>query len=797
MSKNSNDQNIVAESKVLTTSMSRTVAKYTALFAAIGLLIGMIVMVILNLGVPEMVSSFFGQVAVEEVVAHNASSEGESSESEATGIEAILKECGVDFFKNPEQYTGKEIVVEATNVDKLAARGVSVTYANNRHINAGTYEAVAVFSAEGYEPYVWKTELKIIRADITGITFEDALLEYREGTEYEVKVNGEIPDGVEVTYSFGKLEEVGVYDVTAVLYGDNYNNLVLNATYTIVDLTKLVYFPGLKVIDEETGEKAIVLTYNKNEQTIALNTSKVLPEILNNRNFKVTYDVNTFVDAGTYTMTATVSADDFTTFEVPATVIVNQGDIKGVYGFSYGVDKLEYNGDNKEAWVKYSKSENEADFLTYSIKYFSVSGEGENAVYTPVESVCNPGKYRAVIEVIDTTGNCKDYTGEDAIEYDFEVTKRNVSGFYSIKDVTTTYQKVEVKQEDGTTKKVDKVNYFTMTFNAWDLHDTITAQPLVVTFTNGRSSIEVVFTFASEELKDENGEPLKDANGNVQKKYWVVSSYVENGEEITQIHEYDGTNKNVKFTIPFGFVDQGEYAISAVVSGNEFDADTKLTANMEIKYATLSDVSVKNWQWTFADGTLHTPKATGKGTNGANFEFYDKKGNLVEGFKYFGFHQVKVVVTNGNYQTSRDVTYIVMFNPVIAILCMLVGMLLGSIVGAIIGVYTTNREKASAKHFRGPGAIVAKARGGILCESFAKNDNSGCVGRLYLSEKSLEFYAEDYKSLKDNFLIDIDDIRNVKPIAPNKIHVYANKENYVFTVPDGTSAEWTELIIHA
>ena len=138
-----------------------------------------------------------------------------------------------------------------------------------------------------------------------------------------------------------------------------------------------------------------------------------------------------------------------------------------------------------------------------------------------------------------------------------------------------------------------------------------------------------------------------------------------------------------------------------------------------------------------------------------------------------------------------------MFNPLIALIGMLVGMLLGLLVGLLTSGFWIKREKSSRNHFRAPSAIVANARGGIICESYAKCDNSGCTGRLYLSSQSIEFYADDYKALKDNFLIDIDDVRNVDAIAPNKIQVYAKKEVYTFTVPDGTAGEWAHEIVKA
>ena len=87
MSTNSNDKNIVAESRVLTTSLSKTLSKYTLLVAAIGLLIGIVVMLILNSGVIEMLFSPKESAAI-AIVAHNASNEegGESEEETEENI---------------------------------------------------------------------------------------------------------------------------------------------------------------------------------------------------------------------------------------------------------------------------------------------------------------------------------------------------------------------------------------------------------------------------------------------------------------------------------------------------------------------------------------------------------------------------------------------------------------------------------------------------------------------------------------------------------------------------------------
>jgi hypothetical protein len=128
---------------------------------------------------------------------------------------------------------------------------------------------------------------------------------------------------------------------------------------------------------------------------------------------------------------------------------------------------------------------------------------------------------------------------------------------------------------------------------------------------------------------------------------------------------------------------------------------------------------------------------------------------------------------------------------------MLIGALVGVIVGVIKCLVNVSKEKLSQSRFLAPSSAVASARGGIICESFAKAAKNGCTGRLYLSAKALEFYSDDYELVKNNFLISLDEIRNVDVLSPSQIEVYANREAYVFTVPDGRAAEWAHHIIKA
>ncbi len=742
MSKKTNDQNVLPEGKILTTSVSRIVIRFGAIFAAIGLTIGILVMVFLNLGLHEKL--FGAESAVTDIVAHNASSEGSSEGEKIIGV----KDLGISFGDYVMQYDGKEYELLAENTEALP-KGVTVTYANNKHKDVGTYKAVAIFSGEGYVTEILEAEFKIVKADISGITFESALVEYKAGTVHEILIKGELPEGVEVSYSLNSAEEVGVYHATAVLYGPNHNNLVLEATLTVVDLTKLVRFDD---IDEE--KNAILFTYDMGEHTVELNTEDVLPEIIEKRNFKVTYDVNTFVDADEYVVTATVSADGFTTFTVPVTVIVQQGDMEKVHKLTVDSRAVEYDGTVKS--VSYSEL---PEYIKVSIKYYLVDSEGNRGEEIDPTEVCDPRTYKVVLVFTDETENCEEKT----VECDFVVKKRSIASLFSFKDDSKTFT-LDSETNLGVARRL------VMIIDTEAFYESMLAQDLVIVYTYGDTTVVATYAFGEET---------------------VTLTYTV-GEETYTEEFYHG---QIRSEIPISFTEVGEYTVKATVGGNYYDADAEINAKYTIGYARLSGVSVKNNQIVFATGEYHIPKYTTK--SGTLVEILHN-GEVVEGFKYANIYNISVRFTQGNYQTTvSNIRYIVMFNPLIALIGMLVGMLLGLLVGLITSGFWIKKEKSSRNHFRAPSAIVANARGGILCESYAKFEGSGCTGRLYLSAKSIEFYADDYKALKDNFLIDIDDVRNVDAIAPNKIQVYAKKEVYTFTVPDGTAGEWASEIVKA
>ncbi|MBS9773531.1 MAG: hypothetical protein KGV59_00005, partial [Tenacibaculum sp.] len=73
---------------------------------------------------------------------------------------------------------------------------------------------------------------EITKATITGITFDDETFEF-DGNPKSLKIKGNIPDDVTVTYTNNEQIQIGSHTVTAHLSGVNYEDLDLTSTLTI------------------------------------------------------------------------------------------------------------------------------------------------------------------------------------------------------------------------------------------------------------------------------------------------------------------------------------------------------------------------------------------------------------------------------------------------------------------------------------------------------------------------------------------------------------------------------------
>ena len=139
---------------------------------------------------------------------------------------------GVSLENGNFVYDGTEKSIEVTG-DVPA--GVSVSYAGNGKVNAGEYSVTAVLTGDGYETLTLTAKIIIAKAKITGVTLEDASFTYDANAQHSIKIVGTIPDGTSIEYTGNKQTNAGTYKVTAVITGENYETLILEATMTIVN----------------------------------------------------------------------------------------------------------------------------------------------------------------------------------------------------------------------------------------------------------------------------------------------------------------------------------------------------------------------------------------------------------------------------------------------------------------------------------------------------------------------------------------------------------------------------------
>lgn len=139
-------------------------------------------------------------------------------------------------------------------------------------------------------------------AEFTDILFENETVTY-DGEPHSLAVRGTLPDGTDVDYQNNGKTDAGTYTVTATLSKEGYETLQLTALLTI---EKAQFPAGI------TLESARVLYDGKPH---SLTVSGPLPE-----GTDVTYQNNEKTDAGTYTVTATLTNPNYETKTLTASL---------------------------------------------------------------------------------------------------------------------------------------------------------------------------------------------------------------------------------------------------------------------------------------------------------------------------------------------------------------------------------------------------------------------------------------------------------------------------------------------
>lgn len=255
-----------------------------------------------------------------------------------------------------EVYSGKPVTVEVSGDVPADA---NVIYPNgNSFINAGVYDVTAVVYGDIYQTTSLRSTITIQRADYdcSGLKFEDKTFVY-DNTPKSLQVEGDLPDGVNVTYEIGGKQsssatDAGEYTVTAKFVSGNGNYNPLPPMQATLTIQKASYIIGATLLDASAvydgAEHSIALNGKLPQGVQAAYTVKMIKNSAGEDVTDTERSGNGAVDAGVYEIKASFTLPDPRNFEeiqpLTATLVIDRAayDVSGVFLYSISV---KYDGD--------------------------------------------------------------------------------------------------------------------------------------------------------------------------------------------------------------------------------------------------------------------------------------------------------------------------------------------------------------------------------------------------------------------------------------------------------------------
>ena len=172
----------------------------------------------------------------------------------------------------------------------------------------------------------------LLTYDLSNIKFEDKAYLY-DGNSHDLVIDGELPDGLSVTYTGNSKTEVGEYEVVATFINNNddYNTpSPLKATLYIMDGESI----NISLEDQ---------TFAYDGEVHSLSLTGLLPEGIN-----VTFENNDAVNVGTYLVTATFDSDKLEPLQATLTITKGTYDLSQV---SFENVRVNYDGTEKYIYI--------------------------------------------------------------------------------------------------------------------------------------------------------------------------------------------------------------------------------------------------------------------------------------------------------------------------------------------------------------------------------------------------------------------------------------------------------------
>ncbi|MCI1735532.1 MAG: leucine-rich repeat protein [Bacilli bacterium] len=391
----------------------------------------------INAGTYSVTASFHGDAANYENIA----------DMTATLTIAKASVEGITFVGQTVVYDGHS---HSLSINGYFPAGVTLSYVNNDHINAGTYTVTAHFDdpSGNYNLPDLSATLVINKAtyDLTGITFANAAVTY-DGNSHSLAIAGTLPTGVTVSYSGNGNVHAGTYGVTASFSGDSLNyepipdktaNLVINKASLTLSLSgKSVVYDGSAHSLEVSGflPSGVVVSYTNNGQTNAGTYTVTASVVDNTGNYLAVADMsaNLVIQKADYDLSSVSFNDTSVTYDGTAHSLTINGTLPS--GVSVSYDKAtsytnagtylitaSFQGDtvnhnpiaDKSATLTISKAP--LDMMSFSGSTFTYDGTAHSLAVTGSlpsgvsvsysnNVQTNAGTYTVTAHFTDSTGN--------------------------------------------------------------------------------------------------------------------------------------------------------------------------------------------------------------------------------------------------------------------------------------------------------------------------------------------------------------------------------------------------------